>query len=123
MSSIFLPLLLLFLISRCHEKPNHIVPNIVFNNQAHNPRLINIKLCISIIAIFLFITINIALNDRLYGIRGLWIVFSEISLGLIFPILFHCFNPRVRIFYVRMFWDEAPDWLQKFNPNHVVEIQ
>ena len=25
---------------------------------------------------------------------GLWIVFSEISLGLIFPSLFYCFNPK-----------------------------
>ena len=47
----------------------------------------------------------------------------SISWGLIFPSLFYCFNPRVRNFYVGMFWDEAPDWLQQFNPNHVVEIQ
>ena len=47
----------------------------------------------------------------------------SISWGLIFPSLFYCFNPRVRNFYVRMFWDEAPDWLQQFNPNRVVEIQ
>ena len=75
-----------------------------------------------IITILLFVIIaminkEILLNGRL----GIFIF--PIIWGLIFPSLFYCFNPRVRQFYVRMFWDEAPDWLQQFNPNHVVEIQ
>ena len=94
----------------------------MFNNQAHNPRLINIKLCMLIIAIFLIVIF--AINNVLYkGRWGLGLVIILMSWGLIFPSLFYCFNPRVRHFYVRMFWDEAPDWLQQFNPNHVVEIQ
>ena len=111
----------LFLISRCHEKPNHIVPNIVFNNQAHNPILINIKLCMLVIVSFVIIIIT--LNNGFGGNREIWLVITKINLVLIFPSLFYCFNPRVQIFYARMFWDEAPDWLQKFNPNHMVEIQ
>ena len=47
----------------------------------------------------------------------------SISWGVIFPSLFYFFNPKIRHFYVRIFWDEAPDWVQKFNSNRVVEIQ
>ena len=70
----------------------------------------------------MFVMIN---KNSLYkkGYFELVALIISISWGLIFPSLFYCFNPRVRNFYVRMFWDEAPDWLQQFNPNHVVEIQ
>ena len=70
----------------------------------------------------MFVMIN---KNSLYkkGCIELVALIISISWGLIFPSLFYCFNPRVQNFYVRMFWDEAPDWLQQFNPNHVVEIQ
>ena len=109
-------------VSRYHEKANQIGPNIVFNNQAYNPRLINNKICVLVIVSTLSSIIFAQINLS-YGHWKLGVVIIMISWGLLFPILFYCFNPKVRNFYLRMFWDEAPDWLQQFNPNRVVEIQ
>ena len=118
--------MLLISISRYYEQPNQIGPQIGFNNQApRNPRLINNMLCILMIAMYLF-AIVVLTHRNLFSTNKhfeLHILTLAIGWGLIFPILVYCFSPRVRHFYVRMFWDEAPDWVQQFNPNHVVEIQ
>ena len=108
--------------SRYLEKAIPIGPNIVFNNQAYNPRLINNTICVLMAAIFLISTF-FAQIYLFYGHWKLGLFIVIIGWGLLFPILFYCFNPKVRNFYLRMFWDEAPDWLQQFNPNRVVEIQ
>ena len=109
-------------VSRYHKKAIQIGPNIVFNNQAYNPRLINNTICVLMAAIFL-ISIFCAQISLFHGHWKLGLFIVTISWGLLFPTLFYCFNPKVRNFYLRMFWDEAPDWLQQFNPNRVVEIQ
>ena len=109
-------------VSRYHEKAIQIGPNIVFNNQAYNPRLINNTICVLMTAIFFTSTFF----AQIYLLNGNWklgLFIVTIGWGLLFPSLFYCFNPKVRNFYLRMFWDEAPDWLQQFNPNRVVEIQ
>ena len=116
--------MLVISISRYHEQPNQIGPQIGFNNQARNPRLINNMLCILIIAMYL--SANVVLTFRKLFLTKkhfeLHILALAIGWGLIFPSLVYCFSPRVRHFYVRIFWDEAPDWVQQFNPNRVVEI-
>ena len=114
--------MLIISISRYHEQPNQIGPQIGFNNQARNPRLINNKLCMLIIAISLIVVVFHLKGPKGLG-KGLGIFTVSISWGLIFPSLFYCFNPKVRQFYIRMFWGEAPDWMQQLNPNGVVDIQ
>ena len=109
-------------VSRYHEKAIQIGPNIVFNNQAYNPRLINNKICVLVIVLMLSSIIFAQINLS-NGHWKLGVVIIMISWGLLFPTLFYCLNPRVPHFYLRMLWDEAPDWLQQFNPNRVVNIQ
>ena len=110
-------------VSRYHEKAIQIGPNIVFNNQAYNPRLINNKILCVLVIVLMLSSIIFAQINLSYGHWKLGLFIVTISWGLLFPTLFYCFNPKVRNFYLRMFWDEAPDWLQQFNPNRVVEIQ
>lgn len=43
--------------------------------------------------------------------------------GVIIPILFFIKNSDARRFYVREFWDVAPEWLQRCNPDRIVELE
>ena len=43
-------------------------------------------------------------------------------MGIIIPTLVYIFNPNIRIFYARIFWEVAPNWFQQFNPDRVIEI-
>ena len=80
-----------------------------------------IQILMLIIAISLII--YFAYKNNIFDGAGNGIIVVVISSGLFFPCLFYYFNPKVRHFYVRMFWEEAPDCLQQCNPNRVVEIQ
>ena len=45
-----------------------------------------------------------------------------IIVAICIPLLFFYFNGKLRQFYLRQFWENAPNFLQCFNPDHVNEI-
>ena len=48
------------------------------------------------------------------------LIFNSIPIingGLITPVSFYFLNPNLRHFYVQMFWENAPQSLQRFNPS------
>ena len=42
--------------------------------------------------------------------------------GICMPSFFYYFNGKLRQFYLRQFWENAPNFLQPFNPDHIIEI-
>ena len=49
-------------------------------------------------------------------------VFLPISNAISIPLLIFYFNSKLRLFYLRSFWENAPNCLQRFNPDRVIEI-
>ena len=46
----------------------------------------------------------------------------QILMGFVSPLLFYYFNEDMGSFYVRKFWSMAPECLQRFNPDRVIEL-
>ena len=49
-------------------------------------------------------------------------VILVIIVAICIPLLFFYFNGKLRQFYLRQFSENAPNFLQCFNPHHVNEI-
>ena len=91
-----------------------------FNTQKRNPNLINQH---SILVIYFSLTLYFPFDEWL----GTDWFFSKrlpslILIGVISPTFFYVLNPQLRRFYVRLFWEKAPNFFQQFNPDRVIEI-
>ena len=93
------------------------------NNQRYNPSLLNHWTTL-IFATILNITFLLAVYVfPIYDI-------SQESLSLIviicngtfLPTILYLCNSKLRQFYFRQFWENAPNFLQPFNPNRIIEI-
>ena len=49
-------------------------------------------------------------------------VFLPLSNAICVLLLIFYFNSKLRLFYLRSFWENAPNYLQRFNPDRVIEI-
>ena len=93
------------------------------NNQRYNPLLINhwetLLFAISVnftflLAVFVFPLYNISLEC----LSLIVIIYN----GICLPTILYLFNSKLRQFYHRQFWENAPNFLQSFNPNRIIEI-
>ena len=75
---------------------------------------------VNVATIVVFNVFNLVLeeNDYFLAYNSYQIVFW----GIIIPTFLYIFNPNSRDFYVRIFWEVAPNWCQQFNPNRVIEV-
>ena len=97
------------------------------NNQRYNPSLINNWeiIIIAIVANVIMITALLILFVGFFGNVAveIAIVFLPIIIAAIsIAAMFFYFNGKLRKFYVRQFWDNAPNFLQYFNPDRIIEI-
>ena len=99
-----------------------------FNVMTHNPRILNdlqylfVALMIVLFAIFPFVMTGGLPPDTSDELVMLWMP-MRISIGLVSPILFFCFNQDLRAYCKREFWDMAPECLQYYNPNLVTIME
>ena len=93
------------------------------NNQRYNPLLLNywetlifaITLNITfLLAVFVFPLYDISLEPLSLTV----IIYN----GICLPTILYLFNSKLRQFYLREFWENAPNFLQPFNPNRIIEI-
>ena len=93
------------------------------NNQRYNPSLINVwdNIIIAMFVNFIFLLplFGVFLS---YALAEIVIVFRPIILAISIPLMFFYFNGKLRKFYVRQFWENAPNFLQFFNPDRVTEM-
>ena len=90
------------------------------NNQRYNPSLLNHWDMLIIFIIYL--NILFFLQSFLLPIIEISVTFLAIIFnGICFPSFFYCFNGKLRQFYLRQFWENAPNCLQPFNPNRIIE--
>ena len=96
------------------------------NNQRYNPSLINNWeiIIIAIVANVIMVTALLILFVGFFGnvAVGIAIVFLPIIAAINIAAMFFYFNGKLRKFYVRQFWDNAPNFLQYFNPDRIIEI-
>ena len=96
------------------------------NNQRYNPSLINNWeiIIIAIVANVIMVTVLLILFVGFFGnvAVGIAIVFLPIIAAISIAAMFFYFNGKLRKFYVRQFWDNAPNFLQYFNPDRIIEI-
>ena len=100
-----------------------------YNNQVYNPNVVNdyqlkiIAICLVVQPIVnllaLFNVFNFSDENDFFLAYNL---FRLTFMGIIIPTLVYIFNPHIRIFYVRIFWEVAPNWFQQFNPDRVIEV-
>ena len=93
------------------------------NNQRYNPSLINHRefLTIAIFANLAFL-LPIMVTFLDYAPIEIAIVFLPIIGAIIIPSMFFYFNGKLRQFYLRQFWENAPNFLQTLNPDRIFEI-
>ena len=99
-----------------------------FNNSVHNPIIMktNEFTFLSIILWIIYIAIlailyNYKMNDSSDGYFLL--IFNSIPIisgGFITPMALYFLEKNLRHFYVQMFWEKAPNCLQRFNPSHTL---
>ena len=96
------------------------------NNQRYNPSLINNWeiIIIAIVANVIMVTGLLILFVGFFGnvAVGIAIVFLPIIAAISIAAMFFYFNGKLRKFYVRQFWDNAPNFLQYLNPDRIIEI-
>ena len=90
------------------------------NNQRYNPSLINHREII-LIAIPVNFTFVVATFVVFY-IPEIATVFQPIIVAISIPSMLFYFNGKLRQFYLRQFWENAPNFLQSLNPDRVIEI-
>ena len=98
-----------------------------FNNTGYNPTIIKINeiTILSIILWMIYIAVlailyNYKMNDSSDGYYFILIfnLIPIISGGFITPMAFYFLEKNLRHFYFQMFWEKAPNCLQRFNPGH-----
>ena len=94
-----------------------------FNNQRYNPSLLN-----HWTTLIFATTLNITFLLAVYVFPIYDISQESLSLiviicnGIFLPTILYLFNSKLRQFYLREFWENAPNFLQSFNPNRIIEI-
>ena len=93
------------------------------NNQRYNPLLLNHWETL-IFATTLNITFLLAVYVfPIYNIsRESISLILIICIGIFLPTILYLSNSKLRQFYLRQFWENAPNFLQPFNPNRIIEI-
>ena len=95
------------------------------NNQRYNPSIINHWEFI-IIAIVMNIAFLLPLFLAFLGYAPAKIAIVVLLLPIIaaisIPSMLFYSNGKLRQFYLRQFWENAPNFLQFFNPDRVTEI-
>ena len=99
-------------------RDHRIQPANNINNHRYNPSLINhwemliVGIYFNIILLFLMFMnyFNIILT-----------CFIVLTNAIFVPSFFFYFNSKLRQFYQRKFWENAPTCLQHFNPDHIIE--
>ena len=99
---------------------HHNQPANNINTQRYNPSLLNHR---DILIIVMYMNIKLLfLRFLLFSTYGMLVGFLEhIINGMYFPSLFYCFNSKLRQFYLRKFWGNAPSCLQFLNPDRIIE--
>ena len=93
------------------------------NNQRYNPLLLNhwetlIFATILNITFLLFFFVFPLYDISLEPLSLTVIIYN----GICLPTILYLFNSKLRQFYVREFWENAPNFLQPFNPNRIIGI-
>ena len=94
-----------------------------FNNQRYNPSLLN-----HWTTLIFATTLNITFLLAVYVFPIYDISQESLSLiviicnGIFLPTILYLFNSKLRQFYLRQFWENAPNFLQPFNPNRTIEL-
>ena len=83
------------------------------NNRRYNPLLLNHLETLVVVA-----------YTNLVFLLTIFVPYLPVVMinGICFPTFFYCFNAKLRQFYLRQFWENAPSFLQPFNPNCIIEI-
>ena len=91
-----------------------------FNNQRHNPSLLNHW---EILIIVIYVNISLLLAIFMVPTNEILVIFLVVIIhGICLPSFFYYFNVKLRQFYQRQFWENAPNFLQPFNPDRIIEI-
>ena len=93
------------------------------NNQRYNPLLLNhwetLIFAITLNIIFMLAVFVFPLYDISLESISLMVIIYD---GIFLPTILYLFNSKLRQFYLRQFWESAPNFLQPFNPNRIIEI-
>ena len=93
----------------------------LFNNMVHNPNILNDCQLLWVSSIFVAtagIPVLLTGGESPKTVDELFLLLMPLrmGMGLIFPLMFFYFNPAIRVYFKRQFWDWAPDFIQKYNP-------
>ena len=93
------------------------------NNQRYNPLLLNhwetLIFAITLNITFLLAVVVFPLYDISLEPLSLTVIIYN---GICLPTILYLFNSKLRQFYLREFWENAPSFLQPFNPNRIIGI-
>ena len=97
----------------------------IFNNTVHNPNILETSKLSIVFIILMLVWVGacgILFFLKMQNPSNVYfrLIFNSIPIingGLITPVLFYFLNPNMRHFYVQMFWENAPQSLQRFNPS------
>ena len=94
-----------------------------FNNQRYNPSLLNhwttLIFATTLNITFLLAVYVFPISDISQESLSLIVIICN---GIFLPTILYLFNSKLRQFYLRQFWENAPNILQPFNPNRIIEI-
>ena len=94
-----------------------------FNNQRYNPSLLNhwttLIFATTLNITFLLAVYVFPISDISQESLSLIVIICN---GIFLPTILYLFNSKLRQFYLRQFWENAPNFLQPFNPNRIIEI-
>ena len=96
-----------------------------FNNTVHNPIIMKTTEFSIVFIILMLVWVGacgVLLFLKIQNPSNVYfhLIFNSIPIingGLITPISFYFLIPNLRHFYVQMFWENAPQSLQRFNPS------
>ena len=97
----------------------------IFNNTVHNPNILETSKLSIVFIILMLVWVGacgILFFLKMQNLTNVYfrLIFNSIPIingGLITPISFYFLIPNLRHFYVQMFWENAPQSLQRFNPS------
>jgi sterol desaturase/sphingolipid hydroxylase (fatty acid hydroxylase superfamily) len=107
-----------------HNVENH-HPN--FNNDATNKAIITVgQLGVLFLCLFPAVLPLVVINNFKLELSS-WILMVkdvpvQLLFGIVLPSLFYYWNPEAITHVKSTFWEMAPDWLHRFNPDRVIEI-
>ena len=95
--------------------------NNLFNNMVHNPNILNDCQLLWVSSIFVAtagIPVLLTGGESPKTVDELFLLLMPLrmGMGLIFPLMFFYFNPAIKVYFKRQFWDWAPDCIQSYNP-------